>query len=46
MLFNVFISDLEVNVKSLLITFANDTRVGGVVTTVEDRAVSQSDLGS
>ncbi|XP_067407760.1 interferon regulatory factor 2 isoform X2 [Emydura macquarii macquarii] len=35
---------MEVNVKSLLITFADDTKIHGMVNNEEDRAVKQSNL--
>lgn len=43
MLFSMFISDLEVNIKSLLIQLADDTDIGGVVND-EDGADIQRNL--
>lgn len=38
MLINIFIKDLEVNIKSLLIKLAADTEIDGIVSNDEDRA--------
>uniref|UniRef100_A0A8C3F5V5 Reverse transcriptase domain-containing protein n=1 Tax=Chrysemys picta bellii TaxID=8478 RepID=A0A8C3F5V5_CHRPI len=43
-LFNLFITDLGTDCKSGLIKFADDTKVGGVVNSEEDRDILQGDL--
>lgn len=43
MLFQIFINDLEVNTKSLLLKFEDDTKIGRVINN-EDRTIIQSDL--
>ena len=44
-LFNIFINDLDDAVEGILIKFADDTKLGGVANTPEERTTIQSDLG-
>ena len=43
-LFTIYINDLETNVSSNLLKFADDTKVWGKVDTIEDRNLLQKDL--
>ena len=43
-LFNVFINDVDEEVQGTLIKFADDTKLGGIASTLEDRNKLQSDL--
>ena len=43
-LFNIFINDLDEEVQGTLIKFADDTKLGGIANTLEDRNKLQSDL--
>ncbi|XP_077772840.1 uncharacterized protein LOC114582471 [Podarcis muralis] len=43
-LFNIFINDLDDGLKGILIKFADDTKLGGVAKTPEDRITLQNDL--
>lgn len=38
---HIFTNDLEANIKSLLIKFAKDTKIGGIVNKGVDRTVMQ-----
>lgn len=42
--FNTFSTDLDVNIKSVLIKFADDTKIGKVVNNSKDRPVTHSHL--
>ena len=42
--FNIFINDLDEAVEGILIRFADDTKLGGVANTPEERATIQGDL--
>ena len=44
MLFNIFINDLDEGVQGMLIKFADDTKLGGIANTLEDRNKIQNDL--
>uniref|UniRef100_A0A8C3H5J2 Protocadherin-16 n=1 Tax=Chrysemys picta bellii TaxID=8478 RepID=A0A8C3H5J2_CHRPI len=43
-LFNVFINDLDIGIESTLIKFADDTKLGGIATALENRVIIQKDL--
>ncbi|XP_066448028.1 pendrin-like isoform X4 [Eleutherodactylus coqui] len=43
-LFNIFINDLEEGIDGKLIKFANDTKLGGIANTREEREMIQKDL--
>ena len=43
-LFNIFINDMDKEVQGTLIKFADDTKLGGIANTLEDRNKLQSDL--
>uniref|UniRef100_A0A674JM42 Reverse transcriptase domain-containing protein n=1 Tax=Terrapene triunguis TaxID=2587831 RepID=A0A674JM42_9SAUR len=43
-LFNIFINDLDNGIESTLIKFADDTKLGGVASALEDRIKIQNDL--
>uniref|UniRef100_K7F0X6 Reverse transcriptase domain-containing protein n=1 Tax=Pelodiscus sinensis TaxID=13735 RepID=K7F0X6_PELSI len=43
-LFNIFINNLDIGIESTLIKFADDTKLGGVATNLEDRVIIQNDL--
>ena len=43
-LFNVLINDLDEEVQGTLITFADDTKLGGIANTPEERNKLQGDL--
>ncbi|XP_075779238.1 uncharacterized protein LOC142827520 [Pelodiscus sinensis] len=43
-LFNIFINDVDIGIESTLIKFADDTKLGGVATSLEDRDRIQNDL--
>uniref|UniRef100_A0A670KJQ5 Reverse transcriptase domain-containing protein n=1 Tax=Podarcis muralis TaxID=64176 RepID=A0A670KJQ5_PODMU len=43
-LFNIFINDLDDGLKGILIKCADDTKLGGVANTPEDRITLQNDL--
>ena len=43
-LFNIFINDLDAAIEGILIRFADDTKLGGVANTPEERTTIQSDL--
>uniref|UniRef100_K7EZW8 Reverse transcriptase domain-containing protein n=1 Tax=Pelodiscus sinensis TaxID=13735 RepID=K7EZW8_PELSI len=43
-LFNISINILDSHIESTLIKFADDTKMGGVTTALEDRAIIQNDL--
>uniref|UniRef100_K7F1H0 Reverse transcriptase domain-containing protein n=1 Tax=Pelodiscus sinensis TaxID=13735 RepID=K7F1H0_PELSI len=43
-LFNIFINDVDIGIESTLIKFADDTKLGGVATALEDRVIIQNDL--
>uniref|UniRef100_K7EYU7 Reverse transcriptase domain-containing protein n=1 Tax=Pelodiscus sinensis TaxID=13735 RepID=K7EYU7_PELSI len=43
-LFNIFINDVDIGIESTLIKFADDTKLGGVATSLEDRDIIQNDL--
>uniref|UniRef100_A0A670K135 Reverse transcriptase domain-containing protein n=1 Tax=Podarcis muralis TaxID=64176 RepID=A0A670K135_PODMU len=43
-LFNIFINNLDDGLKGILIKFADDTKLGGVANTPEDRITLQNDL--
>lgn len=42
--FNCFLNNMQVNIKSLLAKYAEDTKTDGVVNKDEDKADVQSDL--
>ena len=44
MLFNIFINDLDEGIESMLIKFADDTKLGGVANSPEDRIKIQNYL--
>uniref|UniRef100_K7EW77 Reverse transcriptase domain-containing protein n=1 Tax=Pelodiscus sinensis TaxID=13735 RepID=K7EW77_PELSI len=43
-LFNIFIDNLDIGIESMLIKFADDIKLGGVATNLEDRVIIQNDL--
>ena len=43
-LFNIFINDVDESIEGMLIKFADDTTLGGVANTPEERTTLQSDL--
>ena len=43
-LFNIFINDLDEVIEGIFIKFADDTKLGGVANTPEERSTIQSDL--
>ncbi|KAF7239045.1 RNA-directed DNA polymerase from mobile element jockey [Varanus komodoensis] len=43
-LFNIFINDLDEQVQGKIIRFADDTKLGGIANTLEDRMKIQGDL--
>uniref|UniRef100_A0A8C3I187 Reverse transcriptase domain-containing protein n=1 Tax=Chrysemys picta bellii TaxID=8478 RepID=A0A8C3I187_CHRPI len=43
-LFNIFINDLDIGIESTLIKFADDIKLGGIATALEDRVIIQNDL--
>ena len=43
-LFNIFINDLDEAIESILIKFVDDTKLGGVANTPEERTTTQGDL--
>ena len=43
-LFNIFINDLDEGVKGALVKFADDTKLGGIANTLEDRNKIQNYL--
>ena len=43
-LFNIFINDLNEGVQGMLVKFADDTEVGRIANTLEDRNKIQKDL--
>ena len=43
-LFNIFINDLDEAVEGILIKFTDDTKLGGVANTPEERTTIQRDL--
>ena len=43
-LFNIFVNDLAEGIESMLIKFADDTKLGGVANSPEDRIKIQNDL--
>ena len=43
-LFNIFINDLDTGIEGALIKFAEDTKLGGIANTLEDRLNIQQDL--
>uniref|UniRef100_A0A674ICA9 Reverse transcriptase domain-containing protein n=4 Tax=Terrapene triunguis TaxID=2587831 RepID=A0A674ICA9_9SAUR len=43
-LFNIFINDLDIGIESTIIKFADDTKLGGIATALEDRVIIQNDL--
>ena len=45
-LFNIFINDLDEGIERLLIKFADDTKLGGVANTQEDRVKIQQELNT
>ena len=44
MLFNIFINDFDEGIEGVLIKFPDDTKLGGVANTPEDRIRIQDDL--
>lgn len=45
MLFSIFLSALDENIKSMLMKFVNDTKIGGVVNNEEYRSLIQTNVG-
>ena len=45
-LVNIFINDLDEGIEGALIKFADDTKLGGIANTLEDRLNIQKDLES
>ncbi|KAF7239230.1 RNA-directed DNA polymerase from mobile element jockey [Varanus komodoensis] len=43
-LFNIFINDLDEEIQGKIISFADDTKMGGIANTLEDRMKIQGDL--
>ena len=43
-LFNIFINDIAEAIEGILVKFADDTKLGGVANTPEERATIQSNL--
>uniref|UniRef100_K7EWP9 Reverse transcriptase domain-containing protein n=1 Tax=Pelodiscus sinensis TaxID=13735 RepID=K7EWP9_PELSI len=43
-LFNIFINHLDIGIERTLTKLADDTKLGGVATTLEDRVIIQNDL--
>ena len=43
-LFNIFINNLDEGVEGILLKFADDTKLGGVANTLEERTTNQRDL--
>ena len=43
-LFNIFINDLDEAIEGILIKFADNTKLGGVANTSDERTTIQSDL--
>ena len=43
-LFNIFINDLDDGIEGALIRFADDTKLGGIANTLEDKLNFQKDL--
>ena len=43
-LFNIFINDLDEAIEGIMIKFADDTKLGGVVNTPDERTAIQGDL--
>ena len=43
MLFNIFFNDLDEGIESMLIKFADDTKLAGVANSPEDRIIIQND---
>lgn len=41
-LFNIFISNLEERINSMLMKFTNDTKLGRVTNTSEDKSIMQN----
>ena len=45
MLFNIFINDLVQGIQEMLIRFVDDTKLGAIANTLEDRNKIQNGLG-
>ena len=43
-LFNIFINDLDEGVQGMLVRFLDDTKLGAIINTLEDRNKIQNDL--
>ena len=44
MLFNIFINDLDQGIHGMLIRFVDNTKLGGIANTLEDRNKIQNDF--
>jgi len=43
-LFNIIINDFDIGIERMLIKFADETKLGGTATALEDRVIIQNDL--